>query len=102
MTTITTGAPKKAVTVLMLSSEGAKRVLASRSQKRQKILPPRKQAGIMMRGRELRKRKRIIWGTAIPTKETGPAKAVTQAESMLLIRTRSRRNRRMLTPTLSA
>ena len=50
MIQITHGAPKTAVTVLMLSSVGAKRVLAMRSEKRQNTAPPRKHAGIMTIG----------------------------------------------------
>ena len=50
MIQITHGAPKTAVTVLILSSVGAKRVLAMRSEKRQNTAPPRKQAGIMTIG----------------------------------------------------
>ena len=78
--TITTGAPKIAVTVLMLSSVGAKTVLAIISQSIQKMLPPRKQAGIITSGFDVLKSTRIMCGTAIPTKETGPAKAVTEAD----------------------
>lgn len=44
----------------------------------------------------------IIWGTAIPTKETGPAKAVTVAERMLDNRISSIRNRLILTPMFLA
>ena len=38
------------------------------------------------------------WGTAMPTKDTGPAKAVTQADSRLDSRISSTRNRLMFTP----
>ena len=77
------GAPKTAVTVLMLSSEGAKRLLARRSQKRQKADPRRKEAGIMIRGFSDLKRFPATWGIAIPTKDTGPANAVTVADNTL-------------------
>ena len=40
---MTTGAPKTAVTELMLTSVGAKAVRAMRSQNRQNAPPPRKQ-----------------------------------------------------------
>ena len=80
---MTTGAPKTAVTELMLSSVGAKRVRASRSHSRQKAAPPKKQAGRTSWGRAVFSIHFMIWGTAMPTKEMGPAKAVTQAESRL-------------------
>ena len=38
------------------------------------------QAGIMTIGFAVRKSPLIRWGAAMPTKEMGPAKAVTQAE----------------------
>ena len=38
------------------------------------------------------------WGTAMPTKETGPAKAVTQAERMLERTTKTTRNLEISTP----
>ena len=44
---MTTGAPKTDVTVLILSSAGANKVLVMRSQNRQKTAPPRKLAGII-------------------------------------------------------
>ena len=49
---ITTGAPKIEVTELILSSTGAKRVLAMRSQNTQKTAPQRKDAGITYMGLE--------------------------------------------------
>ena len=80
---MTTGAPNTAVTELMLTSVGAKAVRAMRSHIRQKAPPPKKQAGIITMGSAVLKRVFIRWGTAMPTKEMGPAKAVTQAESTL-------------------
>ena len=99
---MTTGAPKTAVTVLMLSSVGEKTVLAMPSQNRQNTPPPRKQAGRIHSGFAVRNRLYIRWGTAIPTKEMGPAKAVTQADSTLDRRIRAMRNSRMLTPRFCA
>ena len=99
---MTTGAPKRAVTELMLSSTGAKTVRAMRSQNRQNTPPPRKHPGMMRMGLADPKRLRIKCGTAMPTKEIGPAKAVTQAERTLESRISSTRNRRTLTPTLRA
>ena len=80
---ITTGAPNTAVTELMESSVGENNVLASRSLNRQNTAPPRKHPGITTMGFAVLNSCLIIWGTAIPTKETGPAKAVTVAERML-------------------
>lgn len=99
---ITTGAPNTAVTELMESSVGENNVLASRSLNRQNTAPPRKHPGITMMG--LRGLKQLFdhMGTAIPTKETGPAKAVTVAERMLDNRISSIRNRLILTPMFLA
>ena len=47
---MTTGAPARAVTELMLSSEGAKSILAGRSHIRQNTPPPRNAAGIISFG----------------------------------------------------
>lgn len=58
----------------MDNSVGANKVLASRSQNRQKDAPPRKQAGIIRIGFAVWNRLFTRCGTAIPTKETGPAK----------------------------
>lgn len=64
----------------MLNSVGANIVLEIISQIMQKILPPRKQAGIINIGFEVFIIILIICGTAIPTNDTGPANAVTTAE----------------------
>ena len=77
------GAPNTAVTELILSSVGANTVLATRSQSRQKTAPPKKHPGITMIGLAVLNRLFTRWGTAIPTKEIGPANAVTQAERIL-------------------
>ena len=79
----TTGAPKIAVTVLMDSSVGEKRLLAIRSLKRQNALPIRKDAGMITLGLPDLKSSLATCGIAIPTKDTGPAKAVTVAERIL-------------------
>ena len=70
---MTTGAPNTAVTELMLTSVGANAVLAIRSLARQNAAPPRKQPGIMRRGFAVPRRHFTKWGTAMPTKEMGPA-----------------------------
>ena len=98
----TTGAPKMAVTVLMLSSVGAIHFLASRSQNRQNTLPPRKHAGIMSNGFVVPNSLRISCGTAIPTKEIGPANATIHAESTLDNTTRRIRRVRIFTPRFCA
>jgi predicted nucleic acid-binding Zn ribbon protein len=100
--TRTTGAPNTAVTVLMLNSVGANNILANKSQKRQKTAPPRKQAGIITIDRVVPNKYFTSCGTAIPTKETGPANAVTQAESKLENTTKATRSQRMFTPRFRA
>ena len=67
-------------------------ILAKRSQNRQKTDPPRKHAGIMMIGFAVPNKFLTRCGTAIPTKDTGPAKAVTQADRILDNSTSSMRN----------
>ena len=68
----------------MLSSVGAITVLANRSQNKQNTLPPKKHAGIIKIGFVLERNCFAKCGTAIPTKEIGPANATIQAERMLL------------------
>lgn len=102
ITKITTGAPKTAVTVLMLNSVGAKTVRASQSLNRQNTLPPRKQPGISTSGLVSANSQRIRCGTAIPTKETGPANAATQPDKMLDKITIKKRRCATLTPILFA
>ena len=95
---MTMGAPNTAVTELMLTSVGAKAVRAMRSQNRQNTPPPRKQAGIIHSGSADLNRDFIRCGTAMPTKEMGPAKAVTQADSTLDNRISAVRKARRGTP----
>jgi hypothetical protein len=102
MTNITTGAPKTAVTELILSSVGAKTVLAIKSQKRQNTEPPIKHAGIIIIGFAVPNNAFISCGTAIPTNEIGPAKAVTQAESTLDSNIKSALNNLTFTPIFLA
>ena len=45
--------------------------------------PQRKAAGITKAGFDDFNSVRVIWGTAMPTKEIGPARAVTHADSKL-------------------
>ena len=99
---MTTGAPKMEVTVLIFSSVGAKAVRAIRSQSIQNTPPPRNVAGMTTRGLEVFRLCFIRKGTAMPTKEIGPAKAVTVAERMLESRMRAVRNTLMFTPMLWA
>ena len=95
---ITTGAPNTLVTVEMFSSTGAKAVRAIRSQAMQNTAPPRKVAGITTSGLAVFSARLMRWGTAMPTKEMGPAKAVTVAESTLDKRISAMRKRLMFTP----
>ena len=88
------------VTVLMLSSTGAKAVLAIRSHIIQNTAPVIKHPGITIIGFDVPRHALVINGTAIPTKEIGPAKAVTQAERMLDSKISVTRNALILTPML--
>ena len=99
---MTTGAPNTAVTVLMDNSVGENMVLASRSQNRQNTEPPKKQAGISRIGRAVPSSHFTRCGTAIPTKDTGPANAVTQADNTLDNSTRRIRNICTLRPIFLA
>lgn len=99
---ITTGAPKIDVTVLMLSSIGAKMLRAIRSHTRQNTAPARKEEGMTISGFEVWRRLFVRKGTAIPTKETGPAKAVTVAERMLERRISTGRKSFVFTPIVRA
>ena len=71
------------VTVLIFSSRGAKAILAIRSHIIQKTAPPRNVPGMIISGLDVPKLLFIRNGTAIPTKEIGPAKAVTVADKIL-------------------
>ena len=90
------------VTVLIFNSRGANAILAIRSHIIQKTAPPRKVPGMMIRGLDVPKLLFIRNGTAIPTKEIGPAKAVTVADNILERRIRATLKKRMLTPILCA
>lgn len=102
MMKITMGAPRMAVTELMLSSVGAKTVRAARSQNRQNTAPPAKHAGTCTSGFAVPNSPFISCGTAMPTNEIGPANAATQAESTLESRMSAARKARILTPMLRA
>ena len=80
---ITTGAPNTAVTVPIASSDGEKIVLATKSQNIQNTASHKKIAGIVTTGFVVFKDSLVICGTAMPTKEIGPASAVTQADKRL-------------------
>ena len=79
----TSGEPKKDVTILMFSSTGASNIRESRSQKRQKIAPEIKEAGVIKNGSAVLNIFFAQKGAAIPIKEMGPANAVTVAERVL-------------------
>ena len=99
---MTTGAPNTAVTALIESSVGANMLRAMRSHSRQKAAPPRQHPGSTTSGLALPNSCLTRWGTAMPTKEMGPAKAVTQAASRLESSTSSREKALTLMPTLRA
>ena len=89
---MTTGAPIIAVTVLILSSVGAKTVRAIRSQIRHTSAPKTKQVGITKRGFVFFKSLDERNGTATPTNEIGPANAAAVAlriPLMIIIKSRS-------------
>ena len=102
MSQMTMGAPMALVTVPTASSVGEKTVLAIRSQPIQKTAPHKKDTGIMKIGFDDLRSTLHMCGTAMPTKEMGPAKAVTQADRMLERRIRSTRKRLTWTPRLWA
>ena len=89
---MTIGAPNTDVTVLMFSSVGAKAIRAIRSQNIQNTAPPRNVPGMTTSGRDVCSPRFTKYGTAIPTKEIGPANAVTQADKMLESKIRITRN----------
>ena len=99
---ITTGAPKMEVTVLIFSSRGAKAILAIRSHIIQKTAPPRNVPGMIISGLDVPKLLFIRNGTAIPTKEIGPANATIHAERILDSNIITTRNTLIFTPILCA
>ena len=99
---MTMGETNTAVTELMLTSVGAKAVRAIRSQSRQNAPPPRKDAGMRMSGSAVPNRDFMRCGTAMPTKEMGPANAVTQADRTLESKISAVRNARRWTPMFCA
>jgi hypothetical protein len=99
---ITIGAPIREVTELIERSVGANAVLAIKSQPRQNIAPPRKHMGIITTGFDVLIKDFIRCGTAIPTKEIGPAKAVTAATRTLDKTTSATRKAVIFTPMLLA
>lgn len=99
---ITTGTKNSAVTELMLISVGANTVLAIPSQKSVTTAPHRKHPGIKIIGLAVFVAILTRCGTAIPTKEIGPANAVTQADSRLDKRIIVTRSAFTLTPIFLA
>ena len=99
---MTTGAPKRDVTAEILSSVGANSCLAKRSLNMQNTEPARKLAGTSTMGLDDFKSSLTRKGTAIPIKEIGPAKAVTQADSTLESRITNTLQALTLTPALLA
>ena len=99
---ITTGTSNTAVTELILTSVGANTVLAMQSQTRVIRAPVRKQPGIIMSGEVVRVMRLTRCGTAMPTKDIGPANAVTVAASRLDNRISMIRRSLIFTPILRA
>lgn len=77
------GAPNTAVTVPIASSTGANAVRAIRSQNIQNTAPHKNDAGIINIGLVVLSKSFVICGTAMPTNDIGPAKAVTHADNIL-------------------
>ena len=86
----------------MLNSVGANKVLDNKSHMHVKTAPRKKHAGIIYFGFELLISFLTRCGTAMPTNETGPANAVTQADHRLERITSFILNEFILTPTLFA
>lgn len=91
-----------AVTVEIFISTGAKAVRARRSENPTKALPRRNEHDIIIDGLSVFMMRRIKHGTAIPTKEIGPAKATTSAERRLEIRITAMRRTFTFTPMENA
>ena len=72
-----------AVTVPTANSDGAKTTREIKSQNKQKTDPNKNDPGMSTIGFDVFISIRMMCGTAIPTKEIGPANATTVAESML-------------------
>ena len=98
MTAITTGTRNTAVTELTDTSVGANTVLAIPSQASVTKAPVIKQPGIMTAGELVFAMPLNRCGTAIPTKDIGPANAVTVAASRLDMSIRETLRKVMLTP----
>ena len=80
---ITTGAPNIEVTVLIFNSTGASAIRAIKSQIIQNTAPIKNVPGMTTIGFDVPNAFLARNGTAIPTKEIGPANAVTQADNRL-------------------
>ena len=68
----------------------------------QNTAPLRNVAGMTTMGLAVFRKRLVRWGTAMPTKEMGPAKAVTQADSRLDSTISAVRKTLMFTPMLRA
>ena len=90
------------VTVLIFNSTGASAILAIRSQIIQKTAPAKNVPGIITIGFDVPNAFLVRNGTAIPTKEIGPANAVTLADSTLESRISTTRKTLIFTPILCA
>ena len=99
---MTIGAPSIDVTVLIFSSTGASAIRAIRSQIIQNTAPIKNVPGITTIGVDVPNAYLVRNGTAIPTKEMGPANAVTHAERILDSNIITTRNTLIFTPILCA
>lgn len=86
----------------MASSVGEKAVRAIKSQKVQNTPPHKKVAGIIIIGLAVFIINFVRCGTAIPTKDIGPAKAITVADKILEKTMRSNRYNLIFIPILFA
>ncbi len=97
-TRMTTGMPISAVMLLM----GRASVLASKSQPSSNDAPASIEAGISVRWSARRNSMRAMWGTASPTKPTGPQNAVTVPASRMVERKIKARARGIWSPMVRA
>ena len=90
------------VTVLIFNSTGARAIRAIRSQIIQNTAPIKNVPGMTTIGFDVPNAFLARNGTAIPTKEIGPANAVTHADKILESKIKITRNVLMFTPILCA
>ena len=100
---MTMGAPNTAVTELMLTSVGAKAVRGDQiAEQAERAAAEEGRRDDQMSGSAVPNRDFMRCGTAMPTKEMGPANAVTQADRTLESKISAVRNARRWTPMFCA